>query len=117
VLEGTLELLPDPIRRVLESRGIKSLTPPQAEALKAGLLNGISIVVAAPTASGKTLIGEIALVNAALKGLKGVYVSPLKALAYEKFSELEVWRSLGLRIGISVGDYEVTEDEVRRLAG
>jgi len=117
VLEGALELLPEPIRRVLESRGIRSLTPPQTEALKAGLLDGVSIVVAAPTASGKTLIGEIVLVNAALKGLKGVYVSPLKALAYEKFSELEVWRSLGLRVGISVGDYEVTEDEVRRLAG
>ena len=99
----------------LKEKGYRVLTPPQVEALESGFLKGDNIVVCAPTASGKTLIGEMALINAFLNGLKGVYTTPLKALAYEKYIEFSFWERYGARVGISMGDYEVTEEEVERL--
>jgi helicase len=107
--------LPSIIVKGLKDKGISNFTPPQLEALQHGLLNGSSIVVSAPTASGKTLIGEIALVNAVLNGFKGIYTSPLKALAYEKFNEFKIWEKYGVKITISMGDYEVTDEELTRL--
>lgn len=107
--------LPEVIARGLRDKGVVDFKPHQLEALQNGLLDGDSIVVSAPTASGKTLIGEIALVNTALKGFKGIYTSPLKALAYEKFNEFRLWERYGIRVTISTGDYEVTDEELTRL--
>ncbi len=111
-----LSALNEVIVKGLREKGYTSFTPPQLEALETGFLDGESLIVSAPTASGKTLIGEIALVSAALKGFKGVYTSPLKALAYEKYEEFSFWSRYGIRVGISMGDYEITEDEIKRLA-
>ncbi len=107
--------LPDIIIKGLKDKGVVSFTPPQLEALRSGLLDCYNIVVSAPTASGKTLIGEIALINAVLRGFKGIYTSPLKALAYEKFNEFRMWEKYGIKIAISMGDYEVTDEELARL--
>ncbi len=104
--------LPRLILEGLRAKGIESFTPPQAEAIKRGVLEGKNIVVVAPTASGKTLIGEIALVNAALRGLMGVYVTPLKALAHEKYLEFQFWEQYGFRVGISTGDYDEPGEEL-----
>lgn len=108
---GELDV-PEKVKQVLRRRGISKLTPPQALAIRAGVLDGENVVVAAPTASGKTLIAELALVVSALRGYKGIYTLPLKALASEKYSELKEWSSLGLKIGISTGDYESTGEEL-----
>lgn len=62
------------------------LTPVQEKAVKAGLLNKKSLLVCAPTASGKTLIATMAMVNNLSLG-KTIYLVPLKALANEKFKE------------------------------
>lgn len=71
-----------------ESRGILSLTPPQEQAVKKGLLSGSSIVVAAPTASGKTFIAEMAMLRTVLWGRrKALYIAPMRALVSEKFNE------------------------------
>ncbi len=106
--------LPDRVKKVLWENGIRVLTPPQAQAVSAGLLDGDNVVVAAPTASGKTLIAELALIHKALQGYKGIYTLPLKALASEKYAELKKWSKLGLSIGISTGDYESSGEELRR---
>lgn len=106
--------LPDKVKKVLWENGIKVLTPPQAQAISAGLLDGDNVVVVAPTASGKTLIAELALTHKALQGYKGIYTLPLKALASEKYAELKKWSKLGLSIGISTGDYESSGEELRR---
>ncbi|MEM4794767.1 MAG: DEAD/DEAH box helicase [Ignisphaera sp.] len=107
--------IPEPIASGLREKGIKSFTPPQAEALRNGLLDMNNMLVVAPTASGKTLIGEIALINAATKNGKGIYTTPLKALAYEKYSEFKFWERYGIKVGISVGDYIVTQEEIENL--
>ncbi len=98
--------LPNTVVEVLKKRGIRSLNPVQAEAIMKGLLSGKNLVVASPTASGKTLIGELALVKTALEDGMGLYLVPLRALASEKYDEFKSWQELGLRIGISTGDYE-----------
>jgi len=98
--------IPPLILRGLRERGIEKLTPPQAEAIKRGLFEGRNIVVSTPTASGKTLIAEMALVHAATRGLMGIYATPLKALANEKYDEFRFWERYGIRVGITTGDYE-----------
>jgi len=108
-------LLPKLIVDGLREKGVTHFTPPQQEALEKGVLSGENIVVVAPTASGKTLIGELALVNAFLRGKKGIYTTPLKALAYEKYDEFKLWSKFGLKIGISVGDYIVSQEEIENL--
>lgn len=82
--------LPDPVIDFLKSQGFETLYPPQADSVKAGLLDGKSILVSAPTASGKTLIAILALLSYLSKNNgKVIYLSPLRALAAEKFSEFK----------------------------
>lgn len=95
---------------------ITKLYPPQADAVKAGLLEGQNILVAAPTASGKTLIAMLAMMQflSANEG-KVVYLTPLRALAAEKFAEFKKMEKidLGRKItaAISTGDFDSVDKE------
>lgn len=95
---------------VLKSEGITELRPAQEKAIQAGLLDGKSVLVCTPTASGKTLIAEMAAMRAILSGKgKAVYIVPLKALANEKFKEFtRKWGKL-CRVTITVGDLDTDE--------
>lgn len=73
--------LPESVVSAYRDRGITSLFPPQREAVDAGLLSGVDIVAAVPTASGKTLLAELGMLSS--DGL-ALYVVPLRALAHEK---------------------------------
>jgi len=95
----------------LKNEGYSELYPPQKDSIDAGLLDGQNILVSAPTASGKTLIAIIAMINyLSNKRGKVVYLSPLRALAAEKFLEFQKLESLDfgkkLKVQISTGDYE-----------
>ena len=82
--------LPDSAINFLKSQGYEKLYPPQADSVKFGLLDGKSILVSAPTASGKTLIAMLAMLSYLSKNNgKVVYLSPLRALAAEKFTEFK----------------------------
>ncbi len=97
---------PQEIISVLE-KSIQKLNPPQISAIKTGLLERKNLVVAAPTASGKTLIAELAFLKNFLGNGKTVYLVPLKALASEKYQEFkEKYERIGMRIAISVGDLD-----------
>ncbi len=106
------------IRRVILGGrgGIEELYPPQAEALRSGVLEGgKNLVLAIPTASGKTLVSEIVMINKLLReGGKAVYLVPLKALAEEKYREFKAWESLGLRVAATTGDYDSTDEWLGR---
>jgi len=98
----------------LKNEGYSELYPPQKDSIEAGLLDGQNILVSAPTASGKTLIAIIAMINyLSNKQGKVVYLSPLRALAAEKFSEFQKLESLDfgkkIKVQISTGDYEFVD--------
>ncbi len=95
---------------ILKSEGITELYPPQKLAVEKGLFSRKNMVISVPTASGKTLIAELAMVRSVLEGGKSLYIVPLRALATEKFEEFKRWEKIGLEIGISIGDYE-SKDE------
>jgi len=82
--------LPDTAIEFLKSQGFEKLYPPQADSVESGLLDGKSILVSAPTASGKTLIAMLAMISYLSKNNgKVIYLSPLRALAAEKFTEFK----------------------------
>jgi helicase len=98
------------VSQVLKLNGFASLNPAQQAALDAGLLENKNMVVAAPTASGKTLTAEIAALDTLNKGKKVVYIVPLKALASEKHHDFkEKFEPLGYRVAISVGDLDSSD--------
>jgi helicase len=97
--------LPQAVVDLLKEDGITSLYPPQEEALPIAL-RGKNLFLAVPTASGKSLVAYLALVKAALEGGKGLYIVPLRALASEKFEDLRRFEALGIKVGISIGDYD-----------
>ncbi|MDK2892119.1 ATP-dependent DNA helicase [Methanohalophilus sp.] len=95
-----------------EGMGIRELYPPQADAVKAGLLNGNNIVAAIPTASGKTLLAELAMLKTIKKGGKALYIVPLRALASEKYVQFLKMASMGVKTGISTGDFESRDEKL-----
>ena len=100
-------MLPQNIQELMKNNGIQKLNEPQEMAVKRGLLQNKNLVVASPTASGKTLIAEIAFLNNFMKGGKSVYIVPLKALATEKYHEFkEKYEKLGMKIAIAIGDLD-----------
>tara|TARA_B100000686_G_scaffold284477_1_gene308059 strand:+ start:6933 stop:9083 length:2151 start_codon:yes stop_codon:yes gene_type:complete len=97
-------LLPE----LLEYLNIKELYPPQKEAI-AVVEKGESVLMSVPTAAGKTLVAYAALMKAVRDGKKGIYLVPLRALAWEKVNELrDICRNIlnGAKIGVSVGDFD-----------
>ena len=98
--------LPPGVDDQLTTEGIEELYPPQAEAVEAGLTAGQSLVASVPTASGKTLIAELAMLSAIERGGKALYIVPLRALASEKKVEFERWEEYGITVGVSTGNYE-----------
>jgi helicase len=107
-----LKDLPETITRFYPHSGFTELYPPQAEAIACGLLDGASLVVATPTASGKTLLAEFAMLNSICQGGKCLYIVPLKALASEKFDRFSLFAAFGVNVGISTGDYDVRDDKL-----
>ncbi|TMM11366.1 MAG: DEAD/DEAH box helicase [Actinobacteria bacterium] len=80
----------------------------QTRALDA-LDEGRSVLVAAPTGSGKTVVAEYAVVKALAEGGKAFYTTPLKALSNQKFADL-VRRHGPERVGLLTGDNSINGD-------
>ncbi len=100
--------IPSELVDQLLANGISILTSTQESAINAGLLTGNSLLISAPTSSGKTTIAELAAISAAQSGKKTVYLVTHKALAEEKYryfknaydSEPNAW----FDVSISTGD-------------
>ncbi len=84
-------------------RGIVDLYPPQAACVEKGVFDGRNLLIAIPTASGKTLVAEMAMHHQIEKGGKCLYIVPLRALASEKYEEFS---GKGVKIGIATGDFD-----------
>ena len=77
----------------------------QVEACQA-LEAGKGVLVAAPTGSGKTIVGEFAVHLALTQGRKCFYTTPIKALSNQKFNDL-VKRHGADKVGLLTGDNTV----------
>ncbi|MDG6985933.1 MAG: DEAD/DEAH box helicase [Nitrososphaerota archaeon] len=106
--------VPDELLRYILGKGISELYPPQEQAILAGLLEGKSLVVSSPTASGKTLLALMAAYLKGKQGRKVVYLAPLRALASEKYAEFSDFTKFGLRTAISTGDYDSSGESLGR---
>ncbi len=83
------------------------LDPFQIEAIQK-IENGQTVVVSAPTGSGKTVIAEYVIEKAIAENLKVIYTSPIKALSNQKFRNFnEVY---GDKVGIQTGDVTINAD-------
>ncbi|TDC78219.1 DEAD/DEAH box helicase [Streptomyces hainanensis] len=80
----------------------------QIEACQA-LESGKGVLVAAPTGSGKTIVGEFAVHLALDQGRKCFYTTPIKALSNQKYTDL-VKRYGADRVGLLTGDNSVNSD-------
>ena len=99
---------------ILKAQGIEELYPPQAAAIGPALL-GENVVLAIPTASGKSLVAYLAILVSVLRGGKALYIVPLRALAAEKFEELKAFEPLGLKVGVSIGDYDSPDPSLEKF--
>ena len=98
----------DAENQALKLSNIESFNPMQIAALKKNW-RGKSLVVSAPTASGKTLLAEIASIDSiANRRQKVIYTGPLRALASEHFSEFKkkYSKELKIRAALSTGDLD-----------
>jgi len=108
LIKSKINEIPVPIFQVLKDRGIKELRSFQIEAIENGILEGKNFVISAPTASGKTLLAELACLKNVLDGKgKALYLVPLKALAQEFYENFKDWYGkTGVKIAISTGDLD-----------
>jgi len=91
--------------------------PPTGERFRGLLLNdfqlaalgplraGRSVLLAAPTGSGKTLVAEIAIDLSLQRGRRAIYTAPIKALSNQKFRDFKAIAPE--RVGIMTGDVTI----------
>src|ERR1700742_2793982 len=72
----------------------------------AALNSGDGVLVAAPTGSGKTVVGEFAVHLALERGLKCFYTTPIKALSNQKYADL-LRRYDSRTVGLLTGDNSI----------
>ena len=96
------------LNQLLDYLNIKELYPPQKEAMEV-IERNESLLMSVPTAAGKTVVAYNALMKAVKEGKKGIFLVPLRALAWEKVTELrDICKNIlnGAKIGVSVGDFD-----------
>ena len=105
--------IPYRVKDELLSQGIEELYPPQAEALEP-VLQGKNLVLAIPTASGKTLVALLGVLKHVIAKGRALYIVPLKALAEEKYNDFRAFEHLGFKVGMSVGDFDDLGKELEK---
>ncbi|MFM7094668.1 MAG: DEAD/DEAH box helicase, partial [Actinomycetota bacterium] len=90
--------------------GVVSFSPDPFQQAACGALDqGASVLVAAPTGSGKTFIAEHAISTALRTGKRAFYTAPIKALSNQKFRDFQ--RLFGeQQVGLLTGDTSVNSD-------
>src|SRR5471030_1084588 len=97
-------------RRIAEFRQLYSFEFDEFQvAACRALEDGHGVLVAAPTGSGKTLVGEFAVHVALAENRKCFYTTPIKALSNQKYADL-VKRYGAASVGLLTGDNALNSD-------
>ena len=108
-LKSIQNKIPNELYEILEKE-IANLRPAQEKSVKQGLLEGKNLLVCTPTASGKTLIAELAAMKSIIEGRgKAIYIVPLKALASEKYRDFKKRYGKIAKVALSIGDVDSSE--------
>ena len=97
-----METLPKEIKKIIKDcyPYIEEFNPAQKHVIESGYLeNRDSYVIAIPTASGKTILGVMAALDAILNGGKAVYTAPLISIQNEKVKEFKQFEEHGIKVG------------------
>ena len=112
---NVFDSLARPIRKLLTERGFTEPTLPQSESIPK-ILEGKNVLLIAPAGTGKTesaflpVLHQLLLSPTRERGIKLVYITPLRALNRDMLERLEWWcRALDLRISVRHGDTEARE--------
>ncbi len=110
--------LPEPVLALLDRLGIKKLYSHQAAALTC-ITDGLHTVVSTPTASGKTLIYNLALFQELVQNpqARALYLFPLKALAQDQLAAFRQWASMAptLPAGAAIYDGDTSAYQRKKI--
>ncbi len=108
-------MLVKPIRRLAEQKGFETPTEPQEKAMPE-ILEGKNVLLISPTATGKTEAAFLPVLNMLLqtperqRGIKILYVTPLRALNRDLLERLEWWcNNLDIKLAVRHGDTDTKE--------
>jgi helicase len=102
--------IPEEYIQKFKKEKISELYPPQEDIIKKGLLKERNLVIAMPTAGGKTLIATLAMIEKLSKTkCKVVYIVPLIALGNEKYNYYKEFFEGKYKVALSVGDYDSSD--------
>ena len=98
--------LPDTLLEIWERQQGEFLLPVQEIAVQRyGLFDGRSLVISSPTSSGKTFVGEMAALRSAFAGKRVLYLTPLRALAEEKYETFRArYGTYGVKVVVATRD-------------
>jgi helicase len=114
-MDAEKKLMPKRIFDIIKDQNIVEFRPSQKKSIAAGLFQKKNLLVCTPTASGKTLVGELAILNAVLeKHSKAIYIVPLKALASEKYKEFKKKYADKFQIALSIGDLDASDSHLAK---
>lgn len=101
------DMLPEALVAEFQASQPFPLDPFQLDAIKE-LAAGRSVLVSAPTGSGKTVVAEFAVFMALQQGRRCIYTTPLKALSNQKYRDLKA--ALPGKVGLVTGDVVIDRD-------
>jgi len=98
--------LPETLLQIWEQQQGDFLLPVQEVAVQRyDLFEGRSLVISSPTSSGKTFVGEMAAMRATFAGKRVLYLTPLRALAEEKYQTFQArYGTYGVKVVVATRD-------------
>ena len=106
--------LPDALLEIWERQQGEFLLPVQEVAVQRyGLFDGRSLLISSPTSSGKTFVGEMAALRAAFAGQRVLYLTPLRALAEEKYETFRArYGTYGVKVVVATRDRREFDNDI-----
>ncbi|ESP87966.1 DEAD/DEAH box helicase [Candidatus Halobonum tyrrellensis] len=104
----------DAVPEFADAFGFEEFNRMQREALPAIVESDDNVVAAAPTASGKTALAELAICETLRAGGTALFVAPMRALTNEKESEWERFEELGYSVYVVTGERDLNPRRAER---